>query len=90
MWAYPYEFSDADTAGQVTGHDEQAFPELNYHQLGVLHGYALIDNAAMPIIGDADTVNNTYVDQLVMDAQAAVDKAVEMGVVDRDRVGVFG
>ncbi len=90
VWAYPYEFSDADTAGQVTGHDEQAFPVLNYHQLGVLHGYALMDNASMPIIGDADTVNNTYIEQLVMDAQAAVDKAVELGVVDRDRVGVFG
>jgi dipeptidyl aminopeptidase/acylaminoacyl peptidase len=90
LWAYPYEFSDADTAGQVTGHDEQAFPQLNYHQLGVLHGYALLDNAAMPIIGDADTVNNTYVEQLVMDAQAAVDKAADMGVVDRGRIGVFG
>jgi dipeptidyl aminopeptidase/acylaminoacyl peptidase len=90
LWAYPYEFSDADTAGQVTGHDAQAFPQLNYHQLGVLDGYALLDNAAMPIIGDAETVNNTYIEQLVMDAQAAVDKAVEMGVVDRDRVGVFG
>ena len=90
VWAYPYEFSDADTAGQVTGHAAQAFPELNYHQLVVLHGYALIDNTAMPIVGDADTVNNSYVDQLLMDAQAAVNKAVEMGVVDRDRIGVFG
>jgi dipeptidyl aminopeptidase/acylaminoacyl peptidase len=90
LWAYPYEFSDADTAGQVTGHDAQSFPLLNYHQLGVLHGYAIIDNAAMPIIGDPDTVNNTYVDQLLMDARAAVDKAAEMGVVDRERVGVFG
>jgi dipeptidyl aminopeptidase/acylaminoacyl peptidase len=90
IWAYPYEFSDADTAGQVTGHAAQAFSELNYHQLFVMHGYALLDNAAMPIIGDAETVNNTYVDQLVMDAQAAVDKAVEMGIADRDRVGVFG
>jgi dipeptidyl aminopeptidase/acylaminoacyl peptidase len=90
MWAYPYEFSDASTAGQVTGHAERSFPDLNYHQLAVLHGYALIDNAAMPIIGDPDTVNNTYVDQLLMDAKAAVDKAVEMGVVDRARIGVFG
>jgi dipeptidyl aminopeptidase/acylaminoacyl peptidase len=90
VWAYPYEFSDADTAGQVTGHAAQSFTELNYHQLFVLHGYALIDNAAMPIIGDAETVNNTYVDQLLMDAQAAVDKAVELGVADRERVGVFG
>jgi dipeptidyl aminopeptidase/acylaminoacyl peptidase len=90
VWAYPYEFSDADTAGQITGHEAQSFPVLNYHQLGVLHGYALIDNAAMPIIGDPDTVNNTYIDQLTMDAEAAVDKAVAMGVADRDRIGVFG
>ena len=90
VWAYPYEFSDADTAGQVTGHEAQSFPQLNYHQLAVLHGYALIDNAAMPIIGDPETVNNTYVEQLLMDAQAAVDKAVDMGVVDRQRIGVFG
>jgi dipeptidyl aminopeptidase/acylaminoacyl peptidase len=90
VWAYPYEFSDVATAGQVTGHAAQAFSQLNYHQLAVLHGYALLDNAAMPIIGDAETVNNTYVDQLLMDAQAAVDKAVEMGVADRERMGIFG
>jgi len=90
LWAYPYEFSDTDTAGQVTGHEADSFPELNYHQLVVLQGYALLDNAAMPIVGDADTVNNTYVEQLQMDAQAAIDMAVEMGVVDRDRIGVFG
>ncbi len=90
VWAYPYEYSDADTAGQVTGHAAQSFNQLNYHQLFVLHGYALIDDAAMPVVGDPDTVNNTYVGQILMDAQAAVDKAVEMGVVDRDRVGVFG
>ena len=90
VWAYPFEFSDASTAGQVTGHSARAFPELNYHQLVVLDGYALLDNAAMPIVGDPDTVNNTYVEQIQMDAKAAIDKAVEMGVADRDRVGVFG
>jgi dipeptidyl aminopeptidase/acylaminoacyl peptidase len=90
VWAYPYEFTDSSTAGQVTGHEAQAFPELNYHQMVTLAGYALLDNAAMPIVGDADTVNNTYVEQLQMDAQAAIDKAVEMGVADRDRIGVFG
>jgi dipeptidyl aminopeptidase/acylaminoacyl peptidase len=90
VWAYPYEFSDADTAGQVTGHATDSFTELNYHQMFVMHGYALIDNAAMPIIGDPDTVNNTYIDQLLMDAQAAIDKAVEMGVAERNRIGVFG
>jgi dipeptidyl aminopeptidase/acylaminoacyl peptidase len=90
LWAYPYEFSNIDTAGQVTGHATQDFTELNYHQLFVLHGYAVLDYAAMPIVGDADTVNNTYVQQLKMNAQAAVDKAVDLGVVDRNRIGVFG
>jgi dipeptidyl aminopeptidase/acylaminoacyl peptidase len=90
MWAYPYEFSDTDTAGQVTGHEAQAFPALNYHQLVTLDGYALLDNASMPIVGDPDTVNNTYIEQIQMDAQAAIDKAVEMGIADRDRIGVFG
>jgi dipeptidyl aminopeptidase/acylaminoacyl peptidase len=44
----------------------------------------------MPVIGDPETVNNTYLDQVVMDAKAAIDKAVEMGVTDRGRVGVGG
>jgi dipeptidyl aminopeptidase/acylaminoacyl peptidase len=90
VWAYPFEFSDASTAGQVTGHAAQSFTEMNYHQLVVLHGYALLDNAAMPIVGDPDTVNNTYIEQIQMDAQAAIDKAVEMGVADREKIGVFG
>ena len=55
-----------------------------------LHGYAVLDNAAMPVIGDPTTVNNTYLDQIVMDAKAAIEKATEMGVTDPTRVGVAG
>src|SRR5438874_10111559 len=45
----------------------------------------------MPVIGrDPEKVHDTYIDQIVMSAQAAIDKAVEMGVTDRDRVGVGG
>jgi len=92
LWAYPLEYNDADTAGQVSGSTERftqfIFAEL--HLLFLLHGYAVLDNAAMPVIGDPETVNNTYVQQIVMDAKAAIDKAVEMGVTDRDRVGVGG
>jgi len=50
----------------------------------------VLDNAAMPVIGDPETVNNTYVQQIVMDAKAAIDQAVAMGVTDRGRVGVGG
>jgi dipeptidyl aminopeptidase/acylaminoacyl peptidase len=56
-----------------------------------LDGYAVLANTAMPIVGsDPDTVNDHFVEQVVMDAKAAIDKAVEMGVTDRARVGVGG
>ena len=44
----------------------------------------------MPIVGDPDTVNNTYVEQITADAKAAIDKAASMGVTDPERVGVGG
>jgi dipeptidyl aminopeptidase/acylaminoacyl peptidase len=92
LWAYPLEYNDANTAGQVSGSADRftIFGGPNLHLLFLLHGYAILDNAAMPVIGDPETVNNTYVQQIVMDAKAAIDKAVEMGVIDRDRVGVGG
>ena len=40
--------------------------------------------------GPGETANDTYVDQLVASAEAAIDKAVEMGVADRTRIGVGG
>src|SRR5271165_4995697 len=91
VWAYPLEYNDADTAGQVTG-SPNAFTRIAgpSELFFLLDGYAVLDNAAMPVIGDPETVNNTYLDQIVMDAKAAIDKAVEMGVTDPDRVGVGG
>jgi dipeptidyl aminopeptidase/acylaminoacyl peptidase len=53
-------------------------------------GYVILNDATIPIIGDPETVNNTYVEQLVAGAKAAIQKAAEMGVTDPDRVGVSG
>jgi dipeptidyl aminopeptidase/acylaminoacyl peptidase len=44
----------------------------------------------MPVIGDTNKMYDTYMEQLVAGAKAAVDKAVDMGVVDRNRIGVTG
>jgi len=92
IWAYPYEFNDADTASQVSGSTKRFTEIAGYSQLFfVLDGYAVLDNAAMPVVGsDPDTVNNSYIDQIVMDSKAAIDKAAEMGVTDPARVGVGG
>jgi dipeptidyl aminopeptidase/acylaminoacyl peptidase len=91
VWAYPLEYNDADTAGQISG-SVQKFTSITgpSHLFFLLRGYAILDNAAMPVIGNPETVNNTYLEQIVMDAKAAIDKAVEMGVTDRERVGVGG
>jgi dipeptidyl aminopeptidase/acylaminoacyl peptidase len=92
VWAYPYEYNDAATASQVSGSTKRFTEMRGYSELLFsLAGYAVLANTAMPIVGaDPDTVNNTFVDQVVMDAKAAIDKAVEMGVTDRSRVGVGG
>ncbi len=91
VWAYPLEYNDPATAGQVAGSPQRFTTLLGAsHLFFLLRGYAVLDNAAMPVVGDFKTVNDTYVDQIVADAKAAIDKAVELGVTDPDRVGVMG
>jgi dipeptidyl aminopeptidase/acylaminoacyl peptidase len=91
VWAYPLEFNDASTAGQITGSTQRATSITGpSHLFFLMEGYAVLDNATMPVVGTPETVNNTYVEQIVMSAKAAIDKATEMGVTDPDRVGVGG
>ncbi|HZN01692.1 MAG TPA: prolyl oligopeptidase family serine peptidase, partial [Pyrinomonadaceae bacterium] len=91
VWAYPIEFTDPTTAGQVTGSTQKATSiGGSSHLFFLMEGYAVLDNATMPVVGTPETVNNTYVEQIVMSAKAAIDKATEMGVTDPDRVGVGG
>ena len=89
LYAYPLDYASTATAGQVTG-SEQVFTRLGDYMLLLLSGYAIIDSAAFPIVGDPKKAYDTYLQQLVDDAQAAVDTAVGTGVVDRDRIGVTG
>ncbi|SEK94491.1 Prolyl oligopeptidase family protein [Pseudoxanthomonas sp. GM95] len=89
LYAYPADFASSAQAGQVSG-SQQTFTRLPYYRLMLLAGYAIIDNASFPIVGDPKTAYDTYLEQLEADAKAAVDKAVELGVVDRDRIGVTG
>jgi dipeptidyl aminopeptidase/acylaminoacyl peptidase len=91
VWAYPLEFNTADTAGQVAG-SPYRFTTLAgpSHLFFLLQGYAVLDGATMPVIGDPETANNTFLDQIVASAKAAIDTACEMGVTDPKRVGVGG
>jgi dipeptidyl aminopeptidase/acylaminoacyl peptidase len=89
LYAYPLDYADASKAGQVTG-SEETFTRLRQYKLLLLAGYAIIDQAAFPIVGDPKKAYDTYLEQLVADAKAAVDKAVELGVVDPERIGITG
>jgi dipeptidyl aminopeptidase/acylaminoacyl peptidase len=91
VWAYPLEFTDQSTAGQVSGSTSRFTQIGGYsHLFFLLEGYAVLDNTTMPIIGDPETVNDTFIKQIADSAKAAIDKGVELGVVDPDRVGVGG
>jgi dipeptidyl aminopeptidase/acylaminoacyl peptidase len=91
LWAYPREFTDPNAASQVIGSPNR-FTVVNgpSHMLFLTQGYAVLDNPTMPIVGVGETANDTYVEQLVASAQAAVDTVVAMGAVDRDRIVAGG
>jgi dipeptidyl aminopeptidase/acylaminoacyl peptidase len=91
VWAYPREFSDPKLAGQVSSSPSR-FTRIGglSHLVLLTQGYAIMDGATMPVIGDPETMNDTFVEQIVAAAQAAIDKAVDMGVADRDAVVVGG
>jgi dipeptidyl aminopeptidase/acylaminoacyl peptidase len=91
IWAYPLEYTQASDAGQV-----RASPN-RYLRLGgsshlflLLHGYAVFDDAAMPIVGPRRTANDTFVLQVQQNARAAVKALGDTGVVDTRRLAVAG
>ncbi len=92
LWAYPREFNDPSAAGQVSG-SPFTFTRISPSSalVYVTQGYAILMDAAFPIVGvDSREPNDTFVEQLVADARAAIDKGVEMGVTDPARVAVSG
>ncbi len=91
MWAYPREYTTPAAASQVRGSPHR-FTRLRgaSHLLLLTQGYAVLDGPAMPIVGEGETANDTYVEQLVASAAAAIDAVVEMGVADRDRIAIGG
>ncbi|CAN5322685.1 S9 family peptidase [soil metagenome] len=91
VWAYPLEFTDSSTAGQVNGSANRfaSFPPLSPLNL-VMDGFIVLSDATMPIVGDPKTVNDSFVEQITMNARAIIDKADELGVIDTRRMAVGG
>ncbi len=91
IWAYPQEFNDPKTAAQVTS-SPWRFTRIGglSHLVLLTQGYAIMDGATMPVVGDPETMNDTFIEQIVGASKAAIDKAVAMGVADGKTVFVGG
>lgn len=93
IWAYPREFNSAADAAQVRGSKEK-FTVVSWGSpvFWVTRGYAILDNAEMPIVAIDSTKkpNDDFVHQLTMNAEAAIRKLAVMGVGDSNRVAVGG
>ena len=93
LWAYPREFTNAADASQIRG-NQHKFTLLSWGSpvFYVTQGYAILDNAEMPIVATAPEKkpNDDFVNQLILNASAAIDKLVSMGVSDRNKIAVGG
>jgi dipeptidyl aminopeptidase/acylaminoacyl peptidase len=99
IWAYPAEYNSAADAAQVRG-SEHRFTMVNWGSpvFYVTQGYAVLNNAEMPIVAagknnaqqPAAKPNDNFVDQLTMNATAAVNVLDSMGVGDKERMAVGG
>lgn len=93
LWAYPREFNNAADAAQVRG-SENKFITISWGSpiYYVTQGFAVLDNAEMPIVskGGDTKPNDSFIEQLTLNAEAAINHLAEIGVGDRNRVAAGG
>eukprot|EP00178_Gracilaria_changii_P023505 TRINITY_DN710_c0_g1_i1.p1 TRINITY_DN710_c0_g1~~TRINITY_DN710_c0_g1_i1.p1 ORF type:complete len:1047 (-),score=126.88 TRINITY_DN710_c0_g1_i1:459-3599(-) len=91
IWAYPREYKSKEFAGQTRGSPFRFVRLARTPLYWLTRGYAILDGPEMPIIGEGDTeANDTYVEQLVKSAEAAVDFLVKRGIGERGRIAIGG
>jgi dipeptidyl aminopeptidase/acylaminoacyl peptidase len=92
VWAYPLEYNDAATAGQVRSSPNRFTTRSRSYSTiyFALQGYAVLQDATVPVVGSPETANNTFIEQITAGAKAAIDCLDSLGIADRKRVGVAG
>lgn len=92
IWAYPAEYKDKNSAGQNDKNpNEFTFPYYGSFVYWVTKGYAVLDDASFPIIGEGTTEpNDTFMTQLVDDAAAAIDAVDKLGYINKKKVAIGG
>ncbi len=92
IWAYPVEYKDKSSAGQSDQNPNQfTYPNYGSFVYWVTKGYVVLDNASFPIVGEGSAEpNDTFIDQLVSSAEAAIDAVNKLGYIDPKKVAVGG
>ncbi|MBB6498780.1 S9 family peptidase [Pedobacter cryoconitis] len=92
IWAYPEEFKDKNSAGQSAKNpNEFTFPFYGSFVYWVAKGYAVLDDASFPIVGEGKTEpNDNFISQLVDDAEAAINAVNKLGYINPKKVAVGG
>lgn len=92
IWAYPREFKDKNTAGQVTSNPNAfTFPYYGSFVYWVTKGYAILDNASFPILGEGKKEpNDFFIEQLIDNAHAAIQAVNQLGYIDTQKVAIGG
>lgn len=92
MWAYPQEFVDSNLASQVKESPYRFIrPGRTSPILWAARGYAILDNPGMPIVAkDSLLPNDTFTEQLVANAKAAIDALDQMQIADTKRIAIGG
>ena len=92
LWAYPREFKDRKSAGQSTKNSNRfTYPYYGSMVYWITKGYAILDDASFPIVGEDNIEpNDSFRNQLVDNAKAAIDAVDKLGFIDRERVAVGG
>jgi dipeptidyl aminopeptidase/acylaminoacyl peptidase len=92
IWAYPREFKDKNTAGQVTSNPNAfTFPYYGSFVYWVTKGYAILDNASFPILGEGkNEPNDLFIEQLIDNAYSAIQAVYKLGYIDTQKVAIGG
>lgn len=91
VFAYPIDFLRSESAGEDKYYPYNFRAYLSLQKLLALYGYVVIDNTSFPVIGSEESLpNDTYLEQLRMNAEAVIKALKTENVIDTNKVAIMG
>ena len=89
--AYPVEHADKTTASQIDISPNRfvRFSGATTKYL-TLQGYAVLSGATIPIVGNPETVNESFIEQTISSVEAAINHLDQLKIINPEKVGITG